>query len=95
MNYPMVLKQWFDHNNADRGCAQKLLWDYDGFKGRFNVSDLCECPEDAIIGRDLFDAWDFIHAVEFGIHLGYLGYENVDVQEKVVEEEGRRQRYLT
>ena len=46
----------------------------------FSVSNLCECPEDAIIGRDLFDADDYIRAVRAGMRLAQEGYTDIDVE---------------
>ena len=47
---------------------------------RFSVSNLSECPEDAIIGRDLFDADDYIRAVRTGMKLAQEGYTDLDVE---------------
>lgn len=44
----------------------------------FSVSNLNECPEDAIIGRDLFDADDYLKAVRYGIELAKQGYDEVE-----------------
>ena len=85
MNYPMALKQWRDRYSADRVCAQELSWNHDNFKGCFHVCDLWDCSEDAIIGRDLFDAQDFIHTIEFGMGLARKGYTGIDVEEIIVE----------
>ena len=43
----------------------------------FRVNNLAECPEDAIIGRSLFDAHDWLSAVKYGIELAQQGYTNV------------------
>lgn len=51
--------------------------DPDSNKVVFYVSNLADCPEDAIIGRDLFDAHDWLKAVEFGIGLALKGYTGV------------------
>lgn len=48
----------------------------------FSVHNLCECPEDAIIGRDLFDADDYIRAVKTGMRLAQEGYTDIDVEYK-------------
>ena len=50
---------------------------YDGDKTVFDVWNLDECPEDAIIDRSLFDAHDWLHAVKYGIELARQGYTNV------------------
>ena len=51
--------------------------DPDTGKTVFSVNNLADCPEDAIIGRDLFDAHDWLKAVEFGIGLALKGYTGV------------------
>ena len=50
---------------------------YDGDKTVFDVWNLDECPEDAIIDRSLFDACDWLRAVKYGIELAQQGYTNV------------------
>lgn len=44
----------------------------------FSVYNLNECPEDAIIGRNLFDADDYIKAVRYGMELARQGYDDVE-----------------
>ena len=46
----------------------------------FTVSNLNECPEDAIIGGDLFDASDYIKAVRRGIKLAKQGYTDASFE---------------
>lgn len=79
--FPMTLIQrpGYDGYGVD---FQELEWDHDDFQGNFSVHDLCECPEDAIIGRDLFDANDFIYAVRFGMDLRDKGYTDLQVTER-------------
>lgn len=50
---------------------------YDGDKTVFDVWNLDECPEDAIIDRSLFDAHDWLSAVKYGIELARQGYTDV------------------
>ncbi len=50
----------------------------------FSVWNLNECPEDAVIGRDLFDEQDFINAVKLGMMLAQEGYTDC----KIVDETG-------
>lgn len=61
---------------------------YDGIVGQdiiidneevFSAYNLNECPEDAIISRDLFDAWDFIKAIELGMKLAKEGYTKLNI----------------
>lgn len=51
--------------------------DEDG-KTVFDVYNLAECPEDAIIGRDLFDADSWIAAVRYGMSLAKAGYDGIE-----------------
>ncbi len=55
-------------------CRQEV---YDGERQLFRVHDLTDCPEDAIIGRDLFDAYDWLRAVRYGMELAKQGYTSV------------------
>ena len=50
----------------------------------FSVWNLNECPEDAVIGRDLFDEQDFINAVKLGMKLAQEWYTDC----KIVDETG-------
>lgn len=68
--------------------SQMLSWDDGVFKDNFYVSDMCECPEDAIIGRDLFDAYNFIDAVRLGMSLRDAGYTGIHL---VTETEAREE----
>ena len=45
----------------------------------FDVYNLAECPEDAIIGRSLFDAFDWVNAVRFGIELAKQGFDGIEL----------------
>lgn len=62
---------------------QEITDEKEGFI--FSASDLTECPEDATLYRDLFNAEDYISAVEFGMKLAQEGYDYIQV-EKVEEE---------
>lgn len=85
--FPMTLTQR-PRRYEDYGVEyQKLEWNHEDFHGYFSVGDLCECPEDAIIGRDLFDADDFIYAVRFGMNLRDKGYTDLQITEQEWEEE--------
>lgn len=55
-------------------CSQEV---YDGGSQLFRVYDLTDCPEDAIIGRDLFDAYQWLKAVRYGMELAKQGYTSV------------------
>lgn len=43
----------------------------------FSVSNMDFCPEDAIIGRSLFTAIDYINTLNKGIELAKKGYDKV------------------
>lgn len=70
----------------DGPTSQTIKWRYDNFKGNFFVTNLCECPEDATITRDLFNGDDFIAAVSLGMELAKKGYTELEVT-KIIEEE--------
>ena len=42
---------------------------------------MCECPEDAIIGRELFDVHDYISTVKLGMELAKQGYTEIELEE--------------
>lgn len=77
MKYKFIIKE---------GCGNDFLFDSlcyqeitnEEGKRLFSVSNLSECPEDAIIGRDLFDASDYIRAVRFGMELAKAGYDDIE-----------------
>ncbi len=48
----------------------------------FSVGDLCECPEDAIIGRSLFDVDGYVNALNKGIELAKKGYMKVEIKDR-------------
>lgn len=47
----------------------------------YRVYDLCECPEDAIIGRDLFSGYEYIEAIKLGMELAKQGYSGIEIEE--------------
>ena len=55
---------------------QQMLVDENG-KEIFSVWDLTDCPEDAIIGRDLFDADDYVLTLKRGMELAKQGYDDI------------------
>lgn len=55
--------------------------DPDDGRELFYATNLAECPEDAIIGRDLFSSSDWLRAVRYGIALAAQGYTDVDLKE--------------
>lgn len=63
------------------------LYDLDTEKCIFSVSDLYECPEDAIIGRDLTDAGNIIDFIELGMKYAKEGYSEIKCFYEELEEE--------
>lgn len=53
---------------------------------KFSVYNFSECPEDAIIGRGLFDGYDYINAVKYGMDLAKAGYMDIEVETKLMDE---------
>ena len=66
---------------------QELKYKNTPFSGSVYFCDLSECPEDAIIGRDLFAASDYIEAVRFGLSIARQGYTSIEVENVPWEEE--------
>lgn len=71
-----------DYNDKYEGCNRQEVYIDD--KEVFYVYNLSECPEDAVIGRDLFIASDFIKAIKLGMKL----YEEGIRELEIVTEEG-------
>lgn len=46
------------------------------------VENLDQCPEDAIVDRDLFSAEDYIAAIQLGMAMREKGYTDVSVEWK-------------
>ena len=70
-----------EHQNTWDMVSQKVWSDNPDEKVSFFVTDLYECPEDAVIGRDLFDASDFIRAIQLGFRIAKRGYDEIVVNE--------------
>lgn len=69
-------------------CNQtQYLYDLDSELEIFSVSDLSECPEDAIIGRDLTDAGSIIDFIELGMKYAKEGYSEIKCFYEELEEE--------
>ena len=76
----------FSDNNNDEHRRQKVWSDNVDEKVKYYVYDLTECPGDAIIGRDLFDARDFIRVLQLGFTIAKRGYDCITVEEEPWEE---------
>ena len=70
-----ILNLYTEQNHYDDITYEQVT---DEDKNLFSVYNLNECPEDAIIGRDLFDAYDYLKAVRYGINLAKQGYDEVE-----------------
>ena len=55
------------------------LWDIEKEYSIYSVSDLWECPEDAIIGRALHDAGDAFDLIEIGFKYASEGYTKINL----------------
>nr|DAH41422.1 MAG TPA: hypothetical protein [Caudoviricetes sp.] len=51
----------------------------DSEKFAFTAYDLCECPEDATLDRDLFNGYDYLDAIWLGMELAREGYTSIEV----------------
>lgn len=47
----------------------------------YRVNNLCDCPEDAIIPRDLISAYEYLEILELGMQLGAAGYTEAEVED--------------
>lgn len=63
---------------SEWGMREQSVYDPETDEELFCVYDLIECPEDATINRDLFDADDYLRAVRYGIELAKAGYDEVE-----------------
>lgn len=60
------------------GNSRQELWDIDDRKKLYGVSDLSECPEDAIIGRALPSGNKILDLVELGMNYSKMGYDEIE-----------------
>ena len=65
----------------------QYLYDLDSELEIVSVSDLYECPEDAVIGGDLIDAGDITDFIELGIKYAKEGYSEIKCFYEELEEE--------
>ena len=61
-------------------CYGQELWSEDE-NIHYRVSDLCECPEDATINRDLVSAYEIVDFIELGLKLAEKGYNKISIEE--------------
>lgn len=60
------------------GDSSQELWDIDDRKKLYGVSDLSECPEDAIIGRALLSGDEVLDLVKLGMNYSKMGYDEIE-----------------
>ena len=75
----LVLKYVCECNDYDETVYEAVYNKDEGVS--FSVSDLSECPEDACIGRDLFDAHDFIKTLKLGMELANKGFTEIELEQ--------------
>ena len=81
MEKDLIVRQTYDFYDGIVG--QDIIMDNEEV---FSVYNLNECPEDAIISRDLFNAWDFIKTIELGMKLAKEGYTKLNITTAESEE---------
>lgn len=60
------------------GDSHQELWDIDDRKELYGVSDLSECPEDAIIGRALPSGYKILDLIKLGMNYSKMGYDEIE-----------------
>ncbi len=60
------------------GDSRQELWDIDDRKKLYGVSDLSECPEDAIIGRALPSGYKILDLIKLGMNYSKIGYDEIE-----------------
>ena len=81
MILPITVKTWYE--DVDTPYAQLLTSPMD-LRVKYRVSNLCECPEDAIIGRDLVGAYEWLDAVRLGMELAREGITGFEVTDEIM-----------
>lgn len=79
------LKVFFS-DNEDWAYRHQRVWSNDCEQVSYSVYDLCECPEDAKIGRDLFSGREYINAIKLGMELAKQGYTGIEIEEVPYED---------
>jgi hypothetical protein len=78
------VKKFINIERPDENCelyiGSQEVRDPDTEELVFFVFNLTDCPEDAIIDRCLFDASDWLGAVNYGIELGKAGYDIAEME---------------
>ena len=71
----------FSDNGEYENHCQRVWSNNDDEEINFYAYDLDGCPEDAVIGRDIFDGNDFIDVLELGFRIAKLGYDEIVINE--------------
>lgn len=77
----------YSDNHSFEHRQQEAWIDDEMYECDFSVYDLCECPEDAIIGRDLFDIKKYAEAITLGFQIACDGYTRLIFKEVPWEDE--------
>ena len=72
VNFITVKDSWGDVRGHELDSS-------DSEKFAFTAYDLCECPEDATLDRDLFNGYDYLDAIRLGMELAREGYTSIEV----------------
>lgn len=81
MILPITVKTWYEDGDTP---VSQLLTSLMDLRIKYRVSNLCECPEDAIIGRDLVSAYEWLDAVRLGMELAREGVTGLEVTDEIV-----------
>lgn len=65
--------------------SQELYSDNKDVDIYYRVYNLCECPEDATINRDLFSAESFVETLKLGMELASKGYTDIKINKLTKE----------
>lgn len=68
------------------GCCGQDVMDPDREVAGYYVHDLWDCPEDAVIYRDLVSAHQWLDFINEGIQLAKMGYDRAVLVEREREE---------
>lgn len=75
--YPIVIEENYDDYLGL--IHSQSMYSKDCTLGYY-VQNLTDCPEDAIIGRDLVTAEEIINYIKFGMKLAQEGYTKIQVE---------------
>lgn len=73
-----------DSELGDDYPRRQILTDSEG-NDLYSVRNLTDCPEDAIILRDLVSAAEIVDFIELGMQLAYSGYTSVNITDNHVD----------